>query len=87
MNDIAHALKDFLRSGYDINVIIASKDFFPIEIKTEADGQQSLIYKNRVICTIGATKTDGEAKIIVSLGEEKIDLMEQFRSRMKEELL
>ena len=87
MNDIAYALKDFSKSGYNIDIVIASKDFLPLNVKTEADGRQSIIYNNRVIFTIGATKTKNEAKIVVHLGNEQIDLMEQFRSQMREELL
>ena len=87
MNDIVYALKDFGTSGYNIDVVIASNEFLPLTVKTEADGRQSVIYNDRVIFTIGAKKTEGEAKVVVHLGDQQIDLMEQFRSQMREELL
>lgn len=87
MNDIANALEDFAESGYNIDIVIASKDFLPLDVKTEADGRQSIIHNNRVIFTIGATRTENEAKIVVHLGDEQIDLIEQFRAQMREELL
>ena len=87
MNDITDALEDFRTSGYNIDVVIASPEFLPLDVKTEADGRQSVIYNDRVIFTIGATKTEGEAKVVVHLGDQQIDLMEQFRSQMRKELL
>lgn len=87
MNDIAYALEDFGKSGYNIDIVIASKDFLPLDVKTEDDGRQSVIHNNRVIFTIGATRTKNEAKIVVHVGDEQIDLMEQFRTQMREERL
>ena len=43
--------------------------------------------ENRLICTMTATKIGGKGQVVVHLADEQIDLMEQFRSRMQDELL
>ena len=87
MNDMANALLDFKSSGYKIDVVLTSKDNLPLTVAVEDDSKISLSDENRVICTITATKTEGEGNIVLHLGDQQIDIMEQFRSQMREELL
>ena len=86
MEDMLQALQDFKSSGYKIDVVIASKDYLPLNVNVEEDGI-SLSDENRVICTMSVTKTEGEGQIVIDLGDKQIDLMEQARERMREELL
>ena len=87
MNDMANALLDFKLSGYKIDVVLTSKDDLPLTVAVKDDSKISLSDENRVICTITATKTEAEGNIVLHLGEQQIDLMEQFRTQMREERL
>ena len=87
MKDMGQALLDFKSSGYKIDVVITSEDYLPLNVKVEENGEISLSDENRVICTMSATKTEGEGQIVIHLGDRQIDLMEQARERMREKLL
>ncbi|MDE0325628.1 MAG: hypothetical protein OXN27_17070 [Candidatus Poribacteria bacterium] len=86
MKDMLQALLDFQSAGYKIDVVITSKDYLPLNVTVEEDSI-SLSDEDRVICTISATKTEGEGHIVIHLEDQQIDLMEQARERMREELL
>ena len=87
MKDILKALQDFKSAGYKIDLVFTSKDSLPLIIEVEENNKISLSSENHVICTVTFEKIEGESQIVVHAGDEQIDLMEQFRSRMREELL
>ena len=86
MKDMWKALQGFKSSGYKFEITLTSKDYFPLDITVE-DGYISLSDENGVICTIAATKTEGEGQIVIDLGDRQIDVMEQARKQMREALL
>ena len=86
MKDMFQALQDFISSGYKFDITLTSKDYLPLHLTVE-DGYISLSDENGVICTIAATKTEGKGQIVIDLGDRQIDLMEQAKAAMKDDLL
>ena len=86
MKDMLEALTHFRSSGYKIDVYIHSKKYLPLNIKVDDDGI-SLSDENSIICTISVIKTEEKGKIMIHLKEKQIDLIEQCKNRMTEELL
>ncbi|MCY3552604.1 MAG: hypothetical protein OXH39_19280 [Candidatus Poribacteria bacterium] len=87
MNKMSKVWQDLISSGYRIDVHNKSKDHY---IDYDNDGKLLVKHNEVVIFTITATKTEEGGQILEHFeesDESPRDLMEEFRLRMREELL
>ena len=87
MSKMSKVWQDLISSGYRIDVHNKSKDHY---IDYDNDGRLLVKHKGVVIFTITATKTEEDGQILEHFeesDESPRDLMEEFRLRMREELL